>query len=308
MILKHEGVALKNLKNYFIAGLLFFLLAGCQTKHDAYFKTIESWHQKRINALKKDTGWLTLAGLFWLSPGENSFGSDSSNTLIFPKTAPAFIGSFFLEDSTVRIMINPDLHVTSAGKPVTGAVLKSDISGAPTRLELNSLQWYVIRRGDKTGIRLKDKASPLLKSFTDIPRFPVQKSWRIKAQLLPAKQGHTIAFPNVLGQMEKAASPGKLSFKYAAKTHTLDVIREKGDDQYWIIFGDQTNGDATYGGGRFLYVDTVDQNGETYIDFNKAYDPPCVFTPFATCPLPPENNILDFKVTAGEKMFGEAHH
>ncbi len=299
---------MNTLKKNLITGLMFFLLITCQTKKDTYFKTIENWHQKRIDNLKKDTGWLTLAGLFWLSPGENRFGSDPANDLIFPKSAPAFIGSFFLEDSVVRVMINPDLHVTSAGKPFTAAILKSDISGTPTKLELGTLQWYVIRRGDKTGIRLKDKASPLLKSFTDIERFPVKKSWRIKARLIPAKTGHTIAFPNVLGQMEKAASPGKLSFKYKGKTHSLDVIREQGDDQYWIIFGDKTNGGETYGGGRFLYVDTVDQNGETYIDFNKAYDPPCVFTPFATCPLPPDGNVLDFEVTAGEKMFGEAHH
>ena len=205
-------------------------------------------------------------------------------------------------------MVNPDIQVENDGKIVTSLNLKNDLTGSPTMLTLKTLVWYVIRRGDKTGIRLKDKASPLLHSFTGIDRFPVKKSWRIKARLIPASKGHTLQIPNVLGQMEESPSPGMLAFEHNGNPYTLKVLSASGGNQYWIIFADKTNGDATYGGGRFLYVEKADSTGETFIDFNKAYNPPCVFTPFATCPLPPDGNRLDFAVEAGEKMFGPAHN
>jgi len=290
-----------------VIGFILALIVSCST-NSPYNKSIETWHNKRIENLKNDTGWLTLAGLYWLKPGENSFGADSSNRIIFPNSAPAFIGSFFLEDSSVRVMVNPDIQVENNGKIVTSLNLKNDLTGSPTMLTLKTLVWYVIRRGDKTGIRLKDKASPLLQAFTGIERFPVKKSWRIKARLIPASKGHTVQIPNVLGQMEESPSPGMLAFEHNGKPYTLKVLSASGGDQYWIIFADKTNGDATYGGGRFLYVEKADSIGETFIDFNKAYNPPCVFTPFATCPLPPEGNRLDFAVEAGEKMFGSAHN
>jgi len=152
---------LRSRNNILIFILILLFLNACGTRYSAYEKDIDAWHKKRIDNLKKTTGWLSLAGLYWLKPGENTFGSDSTNAIIFPAKAPDFIGSFFLEGSTVRIMINPDLQVKSNGKTITSAILKSDISGETTKLELDNYQWYLIQRGAKTGIRLKDTTSTL---------------------------------------------------------------------------------------------------------------------------------------------------
>jgi uncharacterized protein (DUF1684 family) len=166
------------------------------------------------------------------------------------------------------------------------------------------LRWTIIQRGEKIGIRLRDLESPLVTQFKDIDRFPVDTAWRIQAALQPQGQTPTIAITNILGQTNQQPSPGKLVFSVGNKQYTLDALEE--GDELFIIFGDETSGKTTYPSGRFLAVKKPDANGLTTIDFNRAYNPPCAFTSFATCPLPPRQNILPFAVTAGEKNYG--HH
>ncbi|RMH65510.1 MAG: DUF1684 domain-containing protein [Calditrichaeota bacterium] len=289
-----------------VLGLLISCNEQKATDKQAYVKEIDRWHQQRIERLKKSDGWLTLAGLLWLREGPNTFGSAQDNDLVFPEELPAHMGTFILTDTTVRVSLLPEAGVTINETNKIPEALRSDLTGHPDIMRHGTYSWYVIRRSEKTGIRIKNSASPVLRSFTGINRFPVDPKWRVRARLVPHDSVTTIAVPNVLGQINKIRSPGRLVFEIDGQTLHLDPTGEPGDKEYFIIFGDASNGQTTYGAGRFLVVPAVDENGETWIDFNKAYNPPCVFTPYATCPLPPQQNILSVEVPAGEKVWG--HH
>ncbi|GBD86447.1 hypothetical protein BMS3Abin03_00367 [bacterium BMS3Abin03] len=270
-----------------------------------YISEIQQWHQKRIERLKEDNGWLNLVGLYWLKEGKNTFGSAKNNDIKFPGNAPSNIGSFFLEDSIVTVKINPDVNVTNNGNPVKEMNLKNDMTGNPTILETGTLRWYIIKRGDRYGVRLRDIDAPLVKEFKDIEVFPINEDWRFEAKFEPYNPPKHILIPTIIGTKEEDVSPGQLIFNKDGKTYKLDAIDE--GDKFFIIFADRTSGEETYGAGRFLYTDKPDSNNIVILDFNKAYNPPCVFTKYATCPLPPKDNYLKLKVTAGEKMWGEQH-
>lgn len=271
-----------------------------------YLAEIEQWHSKRIERLKGDNSWLNLAGLFWLKEGENKFGSASSNDLIFPKDkSPDFIGTLILKDSIVSIKVAEGINVTANDMPVTELQLKDDLSNEPTVLKLGSLKWYAIKRGDRFGIRLRDLESDLVKNFTGIDRFPVNDKWRISASFVPFEKPKIISIPTIIGTPDKMICRGELHFKIDGKDYTILPVDE--DGSLFIIFADETNGEETYGAGRFVYADPPDSTGKVIIDFNKAYNPPCIFTPFATCPLPPKENVIRTKITAGEKLWGKGH-
>ncbi len=280
-----------------------FLFSGCNLTNDnlEYLNSIEDWHEKRNNSLKKKSGWLSLAGLYWLQQGENNFGSDSSNKIIFPLNAPKFMGSFFLNDTIVTIEIKEGIDVYVDSTRITSMQLKNDNQKGMNILNNETLSWYIIKRRDKFGIRIKDSEHPNFKSFSGVEHFPINYDWRVKARLEPYDSAKTISISNVLGQVSDLPCPGALVFDIDGKTYKLDPIADKTDDEYWLLFADETSDEETYGAGRFLYVDKIDSTGVTYIDFNKAYNPPCVFSPFATCPLPPFQNRLALRVTAGEK-------
>ena len=291
--------------------IFILLIISCQKsleeKGDVkYIQEIKDWHNKRIDNLKKENGWLNLTGLFWLNEGVNKFGSDKTNDIIFPEgKAPAFIGTLTLKDSVVTLRVNKGIEVKSNGKIVTIADLKNDFQGA-TVIEYNSLRWFVIKRGDKYGIRLRDLESSLVKSFKGIDTYPINSDWRFEAELEKYDPPKKLAITNILGMTEENISPGALVFTKDGKQFKLDALVE--DNQYFIIFADETSGEETYGAGRFMYVNKNDSTGKIILDFNKAFNPPCVFTKYATCPLPPKQNHLKLKVTAGELMFkGGAH-
>jgi uncharacterized protein (DUF1684 family) len=303
--------------------LIFFLLVaflgevltGCKEQDkepvdvSSYESQVEKWHKRRIESLTKPDGWLSLAGLFWLKEGENTFGGHESNDIKFPKDKSAdFMGTIILKDTLITVKIEPGINVRHVDKVISQKVLKSDELGAPTILTYKSLMWYIIKRGDKYGVRLKDTDNPRFKEFKGIERYPVEKKWRVKATLEITDLRKFVNVPSVLGTVDKSPTPGTLVFELNGKTCRLDPIGEPMDQSYFLIFADETNGTETYGGGRFLYVDHPDSDGITYIDFNKAYNPPCVFTPYATCPLPPEQNYLPIKVTAGEKVYKGYKH
>ncbi len=291
--------------------IFILLITSCQKlleeKGDVkYIQEIKDWHNKRIDNLKKENGWLNLAGLFWLNEGVNKFGSDKINDIIFPEgKAPAFIGTLTLKDSDVTLRVNKGIEVKSNGKIVTTADLKNNLQDA-TVFEYNSLRWFVIKRGDKYGIRLRDLESSLVKSFKGIDTYPINSDWRFEAELEKYDPPKKLAITNILGMTEENISPGALVFTKDGKQFKLDALVE--DNQYFIIFADETNEEETYGAGRFIYVNKNNSTGKIILDFNKAFNPPCVFTKYATCPLPPKQNHLKLKITAGELMFkGGAH-
>lgn len=296
------------MKKFSIYIILFTItISGCQNKRDDsdYKQKINTWHQKRVEDLTQPDSWLSLAGLYWLQPGTNTFGSDSSNTMVFPPNSPAHIGKFIVEDSTIHVQIEKNIPVTAAQKRVQNMVVKSDAKGEPTVFHLGSLSWYVIKRSNELGVRLKDSANKALKAFKGIERFDVDKKWRVKAHFKPYEQPKEVSVPTVTGKPTIMMAPGLLEFSIGGQTYHLQPVTEDPDDgELFVIFGDKTNGEQTYGGGRFVYVKVPDEDGITYIDFNKAYNPPCAFTAFATCPLPTPQNRISVKINAGEKKYG----
>jgi uncharacterized protein (DUF1684 family) len=291
-----------------VFNLLFFGCNEIKEKGDsAYIASINQWHQERIEKLKKENGWLNLIGIFWLSEGENSFGSDPSNKIIFPKDkTPAFIGTFILNEGRASIKIIKGIDVTSNGKPVSELNLISDSAANSTVLALGSLRWTFIIRSGKYGIRLRDVDAPLVKDFKGIETYPVNKDWQFNAEFVPYNPPKIISVSTIIETTEKDTVPGALIFKVDGNNYKLDPIEE--GNEFFIIFADKTNGNETYGAGRFLYASKPGSNGRVILDFNKAYNPPCAFTKYATCPLPPEQNHLDLKITAGEKTYGAGRH
>jgi uncharacterized protein (DUF1684 family) len=299
-----------------IKPLIFFILTisilSCKgteyksTSNKDYLGKINSWHEKRIENLKKESGWLNLVGLYWLKEGENTFGADKQNDIVFPQNkADEFIGRIIKNDTLIFTEINPDIKVYHDGEAVRNIEMKSDVSGDATILSHKTLKWFIIKRGEKYGVRLRDLEAELLSSFKGIERFPVQDKWKIKADYIKHEKEKKIMVPSILGTVSEEISYGMLEFTVDDQKYSLEPIRSgKG---LFIIFADLTSGESTYGAGRFLYTDGPDSNNTVILDFNKSYNPPCAFTKYATCPLPPDENRLKLKITAGEKNFGEGH-
>jgi len=291
---------------YLILFILIISQSGCQKKksesneYDTFLASHGQWQEKRIEGLKKN--WLSLRGLFWLQQGENSFGSHSSNHVIFPADrAPGEIGKFLLTNNRVTISVSEEMDVTHEGNPVSEMIMQSDELGKPTILEMGSLRWHVIKRGDKFGVRLRDSESPFIKEFHGLDAYKLDTAWRIKARYEPHIRPVTMTINDVLGTSTQYESPGAMVFSIDGETYKLNIMSKQDAKRYWMIFADETSGRETYGGGRYLYVDAPGETGFTYIDFNQAYNPPCAFTSFATCPLAPVQNILPIPITAGEK-------
>jgi len=271
----------------------------------AYAKEIEQYRAQRVADLKSETGWLTLIGLFWLKEGDNKFGSDFKNEIVLPKAkAKPFTGVLVLKDGVVRLEAPRQSGLTSQDQPVTTLDLKSDADGKPTVFNLGSLSFQIIKRGEKFALRVRDKAHPARANFSGIESYPADLKWRIEAQFERYDPPKPLAIMNVLNMESDEHSPGAVRFEVEGKTYRLDAVSEADEPRLFMIFADQTNGRETYGAGRYLYVDPPDSSGRVVIDFNKAYSPPCAFTNFATCPLPPDQNRLPLSIQAGEKYSG----
>lgn len=272
---------------------------------EAYRREVETWRVERQARLKAEGGWLSLAGLYWLKPGLNRFGSERVNDLVLPARAAPRAGTFRLEAGRVTVEALPGVPLLLAGKPITRAELRSDAAGAPDVVSLGDLTLQVIARGDRLGIRLKDPRSATRQGFKGLAWFPVRPEYRVSARFVAHAAPVSITVPTVLGTAETMPSPGSALFELGGKSVRLDPVLEPGETQLFFIFRDATSGESTYGGGRFLYADPP-KDGQVVLDFNKAYSPPCAFTPYATCPLPPSQNRLPIAVEAGEK--GAGHH
>lgn len=295
----------------FFATFILFHAMSCspnqkQTEAE-YTEEVNEWHQLRIDNLLGPEDWLKLAGLYKLEEGTQSFGSDSTNDLVFPSKAPPSIGTITKEDTAITVQIDDDVLVTHDQDIVSKVTMIPGNARSGTVLKQGSLIWYLLdRRGDYY-IRLIDEQHPNLASFDGIERFPIDQKWKIKAEFKPFDDPKPITVPDVLNEGMSDTLYGMLKFSIEGKEYNLAPLNHpEKDDKFFIIFGDKTNGETTYGGGRYIYIPTPDENNITYIDFNKSYNPPCVFTDFATCPLPPPQNILPIAIPAGEKMFKNA--
>lgn len=285
---------------YYAVGVVAISLLSAFTSGDSpYENEIRQWHEKRIESLKAESGWLNLAGLYWLKEGSNTFGSAEENDLLFPaeKSSP-FLGEIVLQKDKITLKARPNAQIFNGDQPVT--VLDISAIDQPITLRHGPLRWFVIQRGDKYAIRLRDLESEYLKGFTGIERYPVQEKWRVKAQFVPT-QGRKVSITDITGRTEDQVSPGKLVFTVDGREYSLDAVGKP--DNLFLIFADQTNKHETYGSGRFLYA-SAEPDGTAWLDFNKAINPPCAFSPYATCPLPPKQNKLPLAVTAGEKRYG----
>ena len=263
----------------------------------AYIQSFDKWKAELVDDLK--TNWLSLAGLFWLKPGENSFGSDAGNAIVFPK-GPAHAGVFELQGTDVTVKFGPDAHATIDGKPVTTAKLQPDTSGSPTIVELGSLRIKVIVRGQRIGIRLKDLDSEQAKNYHGPIFFPLDLSYRVTATWVPSDGKKTVDVPNVLGDTTPTPVAGTVVFKINGQEVRLTDLGGNSSKGLSFVFNDLTSKTDTYPGGRFLETEPV-VNGTVVIDFNRAYNPPCAVTPYATCPLAPKENRLAAAIPAGEK-------
>jgi uncharacterized protein (DUF1684 family) len=270
----------------------------------AHREEIDQWHAERLEKVKAPNGWLNLVGLYWLEPGINTFGSDAGNNVVFPAGKIAGQAGYFLvEGSIVTLVAGDDPSILLNGHAVKREVIyQPDSSWAPM-LESGSLRWNIIRRESKLGIRLRDDDSDQVHSFRGVDRFAVDPLYRVEAILEAADSSHQVSITNVLGQTYQRPSPGVLVFSLEGREQRLTPIIEGGGDELFIIFADATSSKETYGGGRFLYAKRPGADGKVILDFNKAYNPPCVFTPYATCPLAPEQNVLPVAIYAGEKRY-----
>jgi uncharacterized protein (DUF1684 family) len=294
-----------------------FSVGGCSkqtAKLDltAYKAEIEKWKEHRLSGLTRDDGWLTLCGFFWLKQGENRFGGGSSCQIVFPQgKAPKFAGSLWLENGSVRVQVKKGIDVTVGGARITSMALRSDEDGLadPTVMNIGTLSFYLIKRGGQLAVRVKDKENPARLNFKGLHYFPLDPKWRFEATYEPYSPPKMLQIATMINTVESDSCPGAVAFEVGGKVYRLDVIIERGtENNLFIMFEDSTNGKETYALGRQLYSDMPDSNGKVILDFNKAYNWPCVFTDYATCPIPPKQNHLPFRVEAGEKMYAGGEH
>ncbi len=264
---------------------------------------IVAWRRWREERLREPDGWLTLAGLFWLEQGENAFGTGEENRVQLPEgSGPTRMGRFVRTGDEVRVEVEPGIPVLHDGAVVAEMALSSDTAGEPTVLSLGSLSLHLIGRGGRVAVRVRDRESRTLTRFAGLNWYPFDPTWRREGRFQPFSAPQTIQVPNFIGDPFDRESPGYVTFDVDGDTQRPDAFTNR-EGGLFIVFGDSTNGRDTYGGGRFLYAEPPAAGGRLNLDFNKAYNPPCVFTPYAACPLPPTQNRLSVAIEAGEKMY-----
>ena len=298
-------------RNIWIMPVLAGLLSPGATvggeETDGYVAEIEEWHQARVERLQRPTGWFSLVGLYWLQDGENTVGADAANDVVFPEgLAPAVVGAFRVAGDKVTFAARDGVEVMSGEEIVASTEMYNDTDEENdlTVLELGSLNWYIIKRGEKVAVRLKDTDWASRREFRGIDSYAIDPRWRVEATLELHDAPTLIDITDITGMQSKQPTPGTLVFELDGKTCALEPVASPGDEDLFIIFADGTNGEETYGAGRFVYAKAPGEDGRVIIDFNKAYNPPCAFTDYATCPLPPPQNQLPVRITAGEKAYG----
>ena len=287
------------------SGLAFFLLACfvCLGAADVslYQQSVEKWRQNYEAKLKADDGWLTVSGLIWLHEGENRFGSAPGNDVVLPSAAvPANAGHFDLHAGKTVVHVNPGVAITMGGKPVESAELRPD--SKTDRLKIGDLTFFVHATGNRFAIRLKDKNSKLRKDFTGLHWYPVSEKYRFNARFVAYDSPRKMEIETMLGDHEKLDIVGYVTFSLGGKEYRLDAEKDDNTGGLFIVFRDLTSTKETYQAARFLDTDQP-KDGRVELDFNKAYNPPCAYNPYTTCPLPSPGNRLQVKIPAGEKRY-----
>jgi uncharacterized protein (DUF1684 family) len=277
-------------------GMVLAAPAAKNAPDEAYRESWEKWKSGLIKSRKEN--WLTLAGLYWLKPGDNTFGSDPGNAIVFPK-GPGHAGWFELNGKEVTLKLLPGVEASVADKPVSSVKLEPDTSENTTTVAMGSLRFYAIVRGKRVGIRLRDLENPQAKTYSGPVFYPINLRYRVTAKWFPSDGKKTVDVPNVLGDSEAVPVEGTADFMLDGKEMQLTAIDDGGD--LFFVFNDPTKKTDTYPGGRFLKAERPG-DGIIVLDFNRAYNPPCAVTPYATCPLAPRENRLAAPILAGEKF------
>ena len=267
-------------------------------------ESVLKWRQGRIDRLLGDKGYLTLAGLFWLEEGEFVLGSDDSADFIVRAGATAARACVIRHhDGVTTVEPLPGTTVRVGGKRIESAHTLASDAGDPDLVEVEEITFYLIERGDRFGIRLRDVESPVRKSFHGIDSWEIDQKFAVVARFEAYDPPRQIPIANEIGIVEKMWSPGSLHFELDGQPCSMDALQNSlEEEELFLIFRDATSGTESYGSGRFLYTETP-KNGTVLIDFNRAYNPPCAFSPYTTCPIPPLQNELDVAIRAGEKAY-----
>ena len=307
----HKGgqvaVMLKMLLRIGLAFMILGSVAVAQVESDTTYETeIERWRSERTARLTSEGGWLSLIGLHFLKDGDNTLGSAEDNDIVLA-AGPEYLGTVHLgKYARVKIQINPGQDVRVDGVEMLSADLADGRKNKPTLVTAGTMSFYVIERGGKKALRVKDSASARRRDFGGIDYFPIDLSWRIQAQWVPFDQPKSVPIKNILGQESMAMVLGKVVFEREGQTYELLPLQDSFGAPLFLIIADETSGEETYGAARFVYADAP-KDGVVMIDFNKAINPPCAYTPFATCPLPPAENVMPIAVRAGEKDYRGSH-
>jgi uncharacterized protein (DUF1684 family) len=307
---------MRNLLLFGFLGLIGLMVASAvsgqepQAKVDeAYQAEIDEWHEQHIEKLTDPSGYLSLVGLFWLREGDNRFGSDTENEIILPAdAAPPHAGMMVLDQGEITVKVAKGAEVLLRGQPVTQTKIHSDAEELPDVLTLDRLSMLVLERSGRLAVRVKDPDAATRRNFIGVERFPVNPKYRIETRLIPYDPPRKRQVPTVIGTDAEFIVPGIVRFEIDGVACELEPVLASPESQMlFFIFGDQTNGRTTYGAGRFLYCEREDEEGRIVIDFNKTVNPPCAFTHYATCPLPPPNNQLEVSIEAGERSYKGEH-
>lgn len=291
----------KRKQSILIVIIIALFVNGCKQEDKAYLQSINTWHQLRIDSLKGKTGYLNLAGLYWLEEGANTFGSDTTYSIHFPAKSAPYLGTLVQSNGAVYLINSPEVRV-QGNIGVDSVLVYNDTTDVSMRYK--SLEWFVIKRGKDLGIRLRDYENPILQEFDSIDYYPTNPKWKFEATWIKYDTPKSVDFQNMLGMTINYPIYGAFSFQIDGKEYSLEPVGEPEPDGYFIMFYDKTSGHTTYGSGRYLYVSVPDTNNHSVVDFNKAFNPPCAFTEFATCLFPHKHNRLPISITAGEKFSG----
>ena len=288
---------------------LLWICAGCATREGVSSPDDwGAWKERRFQSVAGTNGWTTLAGLHWLAEGANPIGSHPTNAVVLPKgRAPDAMGVLWRHGKTVRFLANPSAGATVDGAAVHECDLVSDAVLSPTRVWVGGLHFWILDRGERMGVRVRDPESPSRRHFEGLRYFPYDPRWRVEAVFESYSEPRVMRVNDATGNKQELKAIGELVFQHAGVTHRLEAVEELGEVDLFVIFRDQTAGETTYGAGRFVYVPRPGTGNRTTLDFNRAYNPPCAFTPFATCPIPPRRNWLPMAIRAGELKPAGAH-
>ena len=290
----------------FLSIAIILFLTACQANQEEilrYEASIQQWRLDRVQDLTSGHSWLALAGLYRLQEGKNEFGSDPVNRLRFPDQAAPKMGTIYLDGDSVMLVARAEVAIMLNEQQVDFASMKATESAPTPVFHYQSLNWNLLERGGQYLIRLRDTLNPAIEAFDHIDYFDIASAWKLKTKFQPFDVPKKSSLKNILGMDIELEISGQLEFEVKGEPYALEVL-DGGPEEFFIIFSDETTGVSTYGGGRYIYTKRPDEEGFTYIDFNKAYNPPCAFTDYATCLLPSQGNHLKLSITAGEKSYG----